>query len=291
MRALPFSRRLQLVKLLRARGLRDLERLREDELRAALQHLAAFSPPEKPAMHEPPSSAELMRAHAAFPATPEPPLDDAFDDPHALPRFREPRLHLPDEQRTFLRVIAVKPGLLYFTWDVAADVRRDLRAAVELHVFAYDFLGAPPARETVLALEPVERVPVELSARGWYAPTTRERSAIAAALVEATSPPRRIAQSNLALCPPSRPAPPGPLWMATLPPGVDRRKLGKGALLAALEGGALPDGALVVRKGDAQPGQFAEGDLPASATRARSQRGALPGILPSSHTFRSGGVS
>lgn len=314
MRGLPLGKRLQLVKLLRARGLRDLERLREDELRDALAELARLSPsgtPESTFMTEHPSSSELLRAHAAFPATPQPDFDADFDDPHALPRFREPKLHLPDEQRTFLRAIAVKPGLLFFTWDVARATRESLKAGVELWIFAYDFLGAPPARADVLRLDPVERLPIELSAGGWYLPTTRERSAIGAALVETTSPPRRIVESNLALCPPSRPAPPGPLWMATLPPSVDRRRLGQGVLLQALEGGPLPEGALLRREGEAEPGEWAEGDLPASAARMRAQRfGALrtqglgvstsnpsshsnpsSGTLPSSHSFRSGGVS
>src|SRR6185437_16100545 len=41
----------------------------------------------------------------------------------------------------------------------------------------------------------------------------------------------RIVASNVTLTPPARPAPPGPLWMATLPPSLDRRKLLQRALM------------------------------------------------------------
>ena len=44
MRSLPFPRRLQLVKLLRAHGLRDVERMREDELKDALSRLSLLLP-------------------------------------------------------------------------------------------------------------------------------------------------------------------------------------------------------------------------------------------------------
>ena len=44
MRSLPIARRLQLVKLLRAHGVKDVERLREDELKDALARLSIQLP-------------------------------------------------------------------------------------------------------------------------------------------------------------------------------------------------------------------------------------------------------
>ena len=61
MRSLPFPRRLQLVKLLRAHGLRDVERLREDELKEALARLSILMPDitsEAPFVQPAPSSAQ-----------------------------------------------------------------------------------------------------------------------------------------------------------------------------------------------------------------------------------------
>ncbi len=274
MRSLPFSRRLQLVKLLRTRGLRDVERMREDELREALDRLAALSPPlEPPAMSDSPSSSQLMRATSSRAAAPPPELDESFDDPHALPRFREPKLHLPDEARTFLRAIAVKPGLVFFSWDIAKEQREALTGTVELWIYAADFLGVAPDLATVLALDPVERLPVELSATGWYTPAAHDRAAVAAALVAVGGVhPLRLVESNLAQTPPSRPAPPGPLWTATLPPSVSRRLLGKGVLVRALEGGPLPQGAELVREGETRgAGELASGDVPASASKMRAR--------------------
>jgi hypothetical protein len=213
------------VKLLRANGLRDVERMREEELRDALGrlHLVVPDPGSTPKSH--PSSGAFL----ARPAEPPPIVDDS-DDPHALPRFREPKLKLPDEERTFLRAIAVKPRLVFCTWDVNKATREGLEGPVELWLFWRDFLGDAPAADDVARQEPSARVAIELAAGGWYVTVPGDRLAIAAALVVASSG-RRIVTSNVSLAPPARPAPPGPLWMATLPPSLDRRKLSERKLM------------------------------------------------------------
>ena len=211
-------RRIQLVKLLRANGLRDVERMRDEELRAALGRLHLVIPEPPPRKSAPSSGAFLAR-----PAEPPPVVDDS-DDPHALPRFKEPKLFLPDGERTFLRAIAVKPRLLFCTWDVARSEREKLEGPVELQLFWRDFLGDAPFADDLLQQQPSARVDVDVAAPGWYLNVPGDRLAVAAALVVTTSG-RRLVCSNVSIAPPARPGPPGPLWMATLPPSLDRRKL------------------------------------------------------------------
>jgi hypothetical protein len=221
--AMTLPRRIQLVKLLRANGLRDVERMREDELKQALGRLRLVLPSEPSTKSNPSSGAFLAR-----PADPPPFLDDS-DDPHALPRFREPRLSLPDQQRTFLRAIAVKPRLLFCTWDVAQHERDQLEGPVVLTLHWRDYLGDPPTAQELLQQQPSARVDVDVSSPGWYLNVPGERLAVVAALSVVQG--RRVVASNVTLTPPARPAPPGPLWMATLPPSLDRRKLLQRALM------------------------------------------------------------
>ena len=241
MRSLPFPRRLQLVKLLRAHGLRDVERLREDELKDALNRLnilfpetgSAFAPANGPI----PSS--TMGGARAQPA----PIADDSDDPHCLPRFREPRMFLPDHERTFFRVVAVKPRQLFFTWDLHKDLPRDRPAWIQ--IFVRDVLGEAPDVKDVARQHPSFVVDVDVNAPGWYVDIPGDRLAVAATLVVDGI---RVATSNLALTPPSRPAPPGPFWEATLQTSTSRKSLRKAGLLKGKE---LPTGVTLVVKGEA----------------------------------------
>ena len=266
-------RRIQLVKLLRANGLRDVERMREEELREALGRLRLVipDPASVPATHAPSSGAFLAR-----PADPPPVLDDS-DDPYALPRFKEPRLFLPDGERTFLRAIAVKPRLLFCTWDMRRDERAHLEGPVELHVYWRDFLGDAPGADDLLTQQPGLRVAVDVSSAGWYLNVPGERLAVAAALIVTTSG-RRIVGSNVALAPPARPAPPGPLWLATLPPSLDRRRLLNRRLLKGEEGDLRRVGEADARFIDL------DDDLPASQTAVR-----LPWLQAPSSSALGGG--
>lgn len=244
MRSLPFPRRLQLVKLLRAHGLRDVERLREDELKEALARLSILMPDlasETPWVAQAPSS-QMGGASLSTPA-----IDDDSDDPHCLPRFKEPRPFLPNGERTFVRVIAVKPRRLFVTWDLRWDLPD---GATRLEVMWRDVLGESPATADLLRQQPALSVGVDRLAPGWYVDIPADRLAVVVRLViDAADGPVVIAVSNVALTPPARPAPPGPLWLATLQPGVDRRTLRGAGLLKP----TLPDGASVETRGEALP--------------------------------------
>jgi hypothetical protein len=271
---LTLPRRIQLVKLLRANGLRDVERMREDELKEALLRLRLVIPdPLKSARATSGSSSGAMLARAADP----PPVLDDSDDPYAAPRFREPKLFLPDNDRTFLRAIAVKPRLLFCTWDVQRDARANLEGPVQLHLFWRDFLGDPPTAQELLRQEPAARVDVELSSPGWYMNVPGDRLGLAVALVVVgANGVRRLAESNLCLTPPARPAPPGPYWVATLPPSLDRRRLAERKVFGA-------DGTELKRVGetDARGIDVEDEDLPSSSERARAPWSSL---LPNAET-------
>ncbi len=250
MRSLPFPRRLQLVKLLRAHGLRDVERLREDELKDALAKLSVLLPDlhrQAESTTPPPASMTGTSAPLEAPAsttTPPPAIPDD-EDAWCLPRFREPKLLVPEGERTFLRLVAVKPRLLFFTWDLAGDVDRTEYARLEIAL--REFLGDLPSRESLLEQTASLYVDVDLRSSGWYVEVAPERFAVVARLVQAG---RILATSNLALTPPARPAPPGPLWRATLSPTTERSAL-RGAGLLKPE--SLPEGAALETVGEILP--------------------------------------
>lgn len=253
-------RRIQLLKLLRANGVRGVERMREDDLKEALQRLRLVVPAPSSADRPSPSSHAFLARAAEAP----PPFDDG-DDAHALPRFREPKLLIPEAERTFLRLIAVKPRLLFCTWDVARAERARGGAVLSsgrIELCWRDFLGAPPSATDLLGQLPALSVDVDVDASGWYLTVPGERLAIAAALyLDGT----RVAASNVTLTPPARPAPPGPLWLATLPPSLDRRALRHGRLLR----GEVPE-AVLTRMGESDArGVEVDDELPASATAMR----------------------
>jgi hypothetical protein len=287
MRSLPFPRRLQLVKLLRAHGLRDVERLREDELKDALARLSILMPDltsEAPFVQAGPSSSSssslssaalsssALSSSAASSGAGERrarlgqagPHDD--DDGAGLPRFREPRVFLPNNERTFVRAIAVKPRVVFATWDTRFDV---VEGPARLEVYTQSFLGAPPSSSSVLLTPILFSVSVDRTASGWYLDVPAERLAVVLRLVIDTDDgPVVVATSNVALTPPARPAPAGPLWMATLSPEVDRRTLRGAGLLRE----SLPEGASLETRGEALPENVlvasrAVADLPSSSFR------------------------
>jgi hypothetical protein len=253
MRSLPFPRRLQLVKLLRAHGLRDVERLREDELKDALTKLSVLLPDlqrQPPPSAAPPPASMTGAAQAPSEAvstatTTPPPVVDDDENAWCLPRFREPRLFVPEGERTFLRLVAVKPRLLFFTWDLGRDVERTQHARLEIAL--REFLGEAPSRDALLEQTASLYVDVDLASSGWYVEVPPERYAVVARLVQAG---RVVATSNLTLTPPARPAPPGPLWRATLSPQTERSALRGGGLLKPE---ALPEGAQVETVGEVLP--------------------------------------
>ncbi len=259
-------RRIQLVKLLRANGMRDVERMREEELREALGRLHLVVPDPASVPKEHPSSGAFLARPAELP-----PVIDDSDNPYALPRFREPKLFLPDHERTFLRAIAVKPRLLFCTWDVARHERESLEGPVELRLFWRDFLGDPPALDELLRQQPSARISIDLGSSGWYVTVPGERLALVAALVVAGTE-RRLVNSNVSITPPARPAPPGPLWLATLPPSLDRRRLRDRKLFEGEEGRLQRVGETDARNVDVET----EEPLPASQSAARLPSSGMP---------------
>lgn len=218
------------MKLLRAHGVRDVERLREDELREALANLAVLLPepgPATPWSPPPPASVIHQVARAAD-------VDMDLDDPHCLPRFREPRPFLPDHERLFVRAICVAPRRVYCTWDVSSDL---LERPARLDVAWLSFLGNPPDEATLNGAASCISVDIDLRAPGWYVEVPADRLALQVRLVVASDDDGFVVQSrsNIALAPPARPAPPGPLWMATLSPSTDRRRLRGGTLAQVQE--------------------------------------------------------
>jgi hypothetical protein len=274
---LSFPRRLQLLKLLRGHGLREVERGRGDEVAAALSRIAGFF---NMGVSEPHSSASLPSSGAIAPAEPPPVIDDS-DDPWALPRFREPKLFLPEGQRTFLRAIAVKPRVLFCAWDVHVDLKDALRArGAELWVYGLGFVGNAPDDDAILATDPLVQAPIDAGAAGWYLDVPAERLAVVVVLA---SRGERVAQSNVTILPPGKSAPPGPLWVASLPPSIDRKRLRGGRLLR----GELPAGATLETRGDSV-GIALDADGTGAALPSSGGRPAWP-PLPSSSSLPSSG--
>ena len=270
---LKLPRRVRLVKLLRAHGLRHAERLREDELKDALDRINTVVEDERervsPRLDVLPSSASLPSSAApvrerATPVVVERPAPPAGYV--GVPRFYEAEPTLPTGARTFLRLIAVDPETLFFTWDFSDDDRARIGDQVRLLVHRLDDEHAP-AMHTVT-----------VSSGRWTVPAPADRVEVMGEIVDDAG--RTVARSNPAIVPAGSVAPAGPLLFATLSPDVDRRGLVGGALLASNSDAGLPAGAAVEREGVARAPDVSErrvsGALPFSRGRARSSSSALP---------------
>lgn len=251
------SERIRLIRILRTHGLRAVERLRADELRAALEKLGLTlnADEERPAANAAapaPASATSSvssseMAHAREESTREPPSEDAPTEEAPMdtmvPRFREPDAFLPVGERTFVRLIAVDWNHLYATWDVDASTRSRLGGDdARLFVRVADASSNEPG--AVLFDESIR-----VSAKGWYLRAPEPRLRVVAALC--TPGGEVLAVSNACVVPPNHPAPPGPLRFATVPISVDRRRLRGGQLFCALidEATELPEDVVVEEAG------------------------------------------
>lgn len=246
----PLPERLRMVKLLRTHGLRHAERMREAELKSALNelglHLNAEGDAEQVSLN--PASSQALQGQVLDaltspieedPAT----LEDRYDDAYALPFYREPKVSIPEGQRTFLRLIAVDWGLLFATWDLAPEIwQADIEGA-ELRILPSE--AENPLDDNAVLM----RVSVDLRARSWYLPVNQmDRYALKAVLVTfKQGKAELLTHSNETSVPPTTLAPEGPLWFASISPEVPRESLQGGALVRALAGEPveLPAGAEV----------------------------------------------
>ena len=227
--AVPTPIRIKLLRLLKSHGLRRAERLREDEMRHALQELpdlvkrwqdhieqTVHGGTMKPE-NTPSSSAHWNRGYQRRPA---PLAGSASVTPsnHKLEPEPDAALLLPQGERTFLRFIAVDEETLFCTWDLSSDGRQQAKNGVRIRILNEE-------TQAVLFDEQVHS-----DAHRWYfrlhddyhGPTLR------ALLVSSEGTP--IATSNPVIVPRSRPAPPGPLLFATVPPEVSLQQYAEHAL-------------------------------------------------------------
>jgi hypothetical protein len=208
-------RRLRLVRLLRSRGFRDAERLREDELVDALNRLDSLVVTTRST----PSSSTPSSHTRVVARTPGPRDDDLWDDAHALPFYREPKVVIPEGERSFLRLVAVDSHRLFLTWDLDPVLRaRVASGGARGQLFVLDDERAPHAFD------------LDLSTSRWWLEAPAERATVMVQVVDHQG--SVLLESNAAIVPPSSPAPPGPLVFATLSPRFDRRKLAHGPLLS-----------------------------------------------------------
>lgn len=265
----PFTlpRRIRLVRLLRARGFRDAERLREDELVRALDRLDTLTHQMtgRRGAGSSPSSSELVKSPPAGASSPLPTVDprSLFEDPDALPRFREPRIVLPEGERTFLRLVAVDSARLFATWDLDAAARAAIaKHGVRLELHVLDEGHAPSSHE------------IDARAGGWYLDAPGPRLSCVVRLV--TTKGEVLAESNPAIVLADGPAGPGPIVFATLPPSVDRRLLVGASLLT---GEGVPHAIGRVDHGEGEGlvlDDGSEGSPPFSAEHARRRFGRGP---------------
>lgn len=258
----PLPERLRMVKLLRTHGLRHAERMRETELKSALNelglHLDDNADTEQVALN--PASSQALQGdalNAAAPPVEEDPaaLEDRYDDAYALPFYREPKVSIPEGQRTFLRLIAVDWGLLFATWDLAPEMWQADIDGAELRILPVETENALDESAVLM------RASVDLRARSWYLPVeSMDRYALKAVLVTFKhGKAELLSHSNETSVPPTTLAPEGPLWFASISPDVPRESLQGGALVRALAGEnvELPAGA-EVDKSDKRVSPFHE---------------------------------
>lgn len=293
----PLSERIRLIRLLRTHGLRAVERLRADELKLALDKLGLTLPaedePHEP--HEPyephdgeaesaPSSPSLQRQVPE----PTPPRDEERPLDPMNPKFKEPPPFLPEGDRSFVRLIAVDPGQLFITWDLSREDRALVEAGAHLKL-RVDEEGTYEHGDFILS----ERI--DPRANGWYLRAPEERTRLVAALT--TLGGDLVAVSNPAIVPPSRPAPEGPLRFASVPVGIDRRRLRGGLLLRALfdDEADLPEGVEVSEAGRTVRARVSPdiGAAPSSSARIPLSQGVEHYHLgppaaspPSSHLYK-----
>lgn len=275
-------RRVRLVKLLRAHGLRDAERLREDELLGALSRLKIVLPSTAPvefAAPLPTSSAHLPSDVASEDVTDSAPeAESPYDDPHALERFLESKIFIPAGERTFLRLIAVDPFTLFATWDLDEHARSLIEGRVFIDLVRLDDDG-----ET-------HRVHIDLLPGGWYLSAPRSGCTVVARLgCESAHGDKVIAESNAAIVLPNQPQEGGEVIFATIPPKTNRASLAGGKLLDATA--SLPEGVVTNATGEVA-------QLPASEHRRGSggtaphgapgsgERAGADGDLPSSSAYK-----
>ena len=284
-------RRLRLVKLLRAHGLRDAERLREDELLGALSRLKIVMPSAAPIPFHAPlptSSAGASDGNTGGGESHDDDDDDRYDDPHALPRFREPKIFIPAGERTFLRLIAVDPQTLFATWDLDAAARDAICGPMVLELVRLD----------VEEQGPRPRVAIDLSPGGWYLEAPESGATMLARLITVGDAGDVVlAESNATIVLPNRPQEGGEVVFATIPFATDRRQLAGGKLLEKTK--ALPHDVTVDFTGQSAhlpPSEFSELQAqmqrPSKFEALSSSAGAKrEGDLPSSQSgTRSGGA-
>jgi|GEM_PF-1845614 len=254
-------RRIRLIKHLRTHGLTGLERMREDELVRAMRDLKLFVPEEPlplpvtptPTSNSLPSSHSLAQTQLApsakpGPASEAPNVTDLFDDPHALPRFREPRITLPEGQRSFLRLIPVDGRTLFITWDLSETDRQRLHGQVRLHLRHLDEGGHDQWHD------------IDLHPGGWYLSTFDDGARMQVDLLTGDDV---LLTSNEAVVPPVKPAAPGPVVYATLSPHRSRKDLAAQGILDGM--GQDIDGVEVeVTDERGRVPDFLDADLPSS---------------------------
>lgn len=287
----PLPERLRMVKLLRTHGLRHAERMRESELKSALQELGLHLHEETDsalAALNPASSqafvGEAGEPSGALVAEDEATLQERFDDPYALPFYREAKVTIPEGQRTFLRLIAVDWGLLFATWDLAPELWQTGYDRVELRILPVEATDLLDESAVLLRTE------VDLRARSWYLPVDNmDRYALKAVLITYRAEgPQVLSASNETSVPPTRLAPEGPLWFASIEPNVPRQSLQGGALVRALAGEdvPLPEGTYVDKSDQRVAPAFSPYETYGSEAFPRRRQGpyppdaAWPGALP-----------
>ena len=215
--AIPTPIRIQLLRFLRSHGLRRAERLREDEMRQALQELPGMikrwqerinqSVQKTPtAQEDAPSS--FVHWKNSIKGGPGPVMAPTSMDSVPEP---EAALLLPQGERTFLRLIAVDEQTLFCTWDLDLQSRKRSAHGVRIRISQAD------QPKVILEQE------VDPETHRWYFYLDAPKGAPTLQAVLVDSHDDVIATSNRAIVPRAHPAPPGPLLFATVPPNLSLR--------------------------------------------------------------------